>query len=171
METLGGLHSRLCGAFGAAWGVERCRGVEGVEGVEGVGVSRVLTLLTPLTTSERPGCQRWLTPVSAVSRGCRGVSRGCRLTPVSTVSTVSSVCRECVEHVSRVSSQGSTFTRGGIPTGLWRTCASLGPAGRYHAHGWAWKPYGWFDPAPRPRDIIHTYIYGRRPRLAHPVRG
>ena len=66
------LHSRLCGAFGAAWGVERCRGVEGAECVEGVGVSRVLTLLTPLTTSEHPGCQRWLTLVSAVSRGCRG---------------------------------------------------------------------------------------------------
>jgi len=26
------------------------------------------------------------------------------------------------------------------------------------AYGWAWKPYDWFDPAPRPRDIIHTYI-------------
>ena len=57
-------------------GVSRCRRCRrcrlSVEGVEGVGVSRVLTLLTPLTTSEHPGCQRWLTPVSAVSRGCRG---------------------------------------------------------------------------------------------------
>ena len=34
------------------------------------------------------------------------------------------------------------------------------------AHGWARKPYGCFGPAPRPRDIMHTYIYGRRPRLA-----
>ena len=25
-----------------------------------------------------------------------------------------------------------------------------------------------FDPAPRPRDIIHTYSYGRRPRLGAP---
>ena len=33
------------------------------------------------------------------------------------------------------------------------------------AYGWAWKPYGWFDPARRPREIIHTYIYGRRPRV------
>ena len=33
------------------------------------------------------------------------------------------------------------------------------------AHGWAWKPYGWFDPAPRPRDITRTYFYRRRPRL------
>ena len=24
------------------------------------------------------------------------------------------------------------------------------------AHGWALHPYGWFDPAPRPREIIHT---------------
>ena len=27
------------------------------------------------------------------------------------------------------------------------------------AHGWARQPYGYFDPAPRPRDIIHTYSY------------
>ena len=36
------------------------------------------------------------------------------------------------------------------------------------AHGWDRYPYGRFDPAPRPRDIIHTYFYRRRPRLAHP---
>ena len=52
-----------------------------------------------------------------------------------------------------------------------RLAVELGSCVGGEAHGWAWKPYGWFDPAPRPRDIIHTYIYGRRPRLAHPVRG
>ena len=52
-----------------------------------------------------------------------------------------------------------------------RLAVELGSCVGGEAHGWAWKPYGWFDPAPRPRDIIHTYIYGRRPHLAHPVRG
>ena len=63
-----------------------------------------------------------------------------------------------------------------ISIGQWlayppRRAVELGSCVDDEAYGWAWKPYGWFDPAPRPRDIIHTYIYGRRPRLAHPVRG
>ena len=52
-----------------------------------------------------------------------------------------------------------------------RLAVDLGSYVDGEAHGWARQPYGYFDPAPRPRDIIHTYIYGRRPRLAHPVRG
>ena len=52
-----------------------------------------------------------------------------------------------------------------------KLAVELGSCVDGEAYGWAWKPYGWFDLAPRPRDVIHTYIYGRRPRLAHPVRG
>ena len=35
------------------------------------------------------------------------------------------------------------------------------------AYGWAWKPYGWFDPARRPREIIHILAY----MADGPVRG
>ena len=52
-----------------------------------------------------------------------------------------------------------------------RLAVDLGSYVDGEAHGWARQPYGYFDPAPRPRDIIHTYSYGRRPRLAHPTRG
>ena len=33
-----------------------------------------------------------------------------------------------------------------------RLAVELGSCVDGEAHGWAWKPYGWFDPAPRPRD-------------------
>ena len=63
----------------------------------------------------------------------------------------------------------------GVPAGrLPRLAVELGSRVDDEAYGWAWKPYGWFGPAPRPRDILHTYVYGRRPRLVHsrdPVRG
>ena len=46
-----------------------------------------------------------------------------------------------------------------------RLALELGSCVDGEAHGWAWKPYGWFDPAPRPRDIAHTHFYRRRPCL------
>ena len=33
-----------------------------------------------------------------------------------------------------------------------RLAVELGSCVDGEAYGWAWKPYGWFDPAPRPRD-------------------
>ena len=38
-----------------------------------------------------------------------------------------------------------------------RLAVDLGSYVDGEAHGWARQPYGYFDPAPRPRDIIHTY--------------
>ena len=52
-----------------------------------------------------------------------------------------------------------------------RLAVDLGSYVDGEAHGWARQPYGYFDPAPRPRDIIHTYFLRRRPCLAHPVGG
>ena len=46
-----------------------------------------------------------------------------------------------------------------------RLALELGSCVDGEAHGWAWKPYGWFDPAPRPGDIAHTHFYRRRPCL------
>ena len=40
-----------------------------------------------------------------------------------------------------------------------RLAVDLGSYVDGEAHGWARQPYGYFDPAPRPRDIIHTYSY------------
>ena len=40
-----------------------------------------------------------------------------------------------------------------------RLAVELGSRVDGEAYGWAWKPYGWFDPAPRPRDIAHTHFY------------
>ena len=44
-----------------------------------------------------------------------------------------------------------------------RLAVEVGSCVDDEAYGWAWKPYGWFDPAPRPRDIIHTYIMADGP--------
>ena len=52
-----------------------------------------------------------------------------------------------------------------------RLAVDLGSYVDGEAYGWARQPYGYFDPAPRPRDIIHTYFLRRRPCLAHPVGG
>ena len=52
-----------------------------------------------------------------------------------------------------------------------RLAVDLGSYVDGEAHGWARQPYGYFDPAPRPGDIMHTYFLRRRPHLAHPVRG
>ena len=38
-----------------------------------------------------------------------------------------------------------------------RLAVDLGSYVDGEAYGWARQPYGYFDPAPRPRDIIHTY--------------
>ena len=53
-----------------------------------------------------------------------------------------------------------------------RLALELGSRVDGEARGWAWKPYGWFDPDPRPGDIAHTHFYRRRLRvcLAHPKR-
>ena len=40
-----------------------------------------------------------------------------------------------------------------------RLAVDLGSYVDGEAYGWARQPYGCFDPAPRPRDIIHTYFY------------
>ena len=40
-----------------------------------------------------------------------------------------------------------------------RLAVDLGSYVDGEAHGWARQPYGYFDPAPCPRDIIHTYSY------------
>jgi hypothetical protein len=48
-----------------------------------------------------------------------------------------------------------------------RLAVELGSYVDGEAHGWARYPYGWFDPAPRPRDIILTYFCGLPPHLAH----
>ena len=39
-----------------------------------------------------------------------------------------------------------------------RLAVELGSCVDGEAYGWAWKPYGWFGPAARPRDILHTYL-------------
>ena len=52
-----------------------------------------------------------------------------------------------------------------------RLAVDLGSYVDGEAHGWARQLYDYFDPAPRPRDIIHTYFLRRRPCLAHPVGG
>ena len=40
-----------------------------------------------------------------------------------------------------------------------RLAVDLGSYVDGEAYGWARQPYGYFDPAPRSRDIIHTYSY------------
>ena len=48
-----------------------------------------------------------------------------------------------------------------------RLAVELGSRVDGEAYGWAWKPYGWFDPARRPREIIHILAY----MADGPVRG
>ena len=52
-----------------------------------------------------------------------------------------------------------------------RLAVDLGSYVDCEAHEWARQPYGYFDPAPRPRDVTRTYFLRRRPRLAHPREG